>query len=122
MQETPLLDSSFQDPALHAQFRILVALARSMRDALAQPTSILAFEAAGLGSNDLISHLGSVAATHIIDGIENVEAIEGIWDACFANPKIRYAPPACRQVLDAARSQSLIEVRKPDSFSDLISA
>jgi hypothetical protein len=122
MQETPHLHSSFQDPALHAQFRILVALARSMRDALAQPASILAFETAGLGSNDLISHLGSIAASHIIDGIENVQEIDGIWDACFANPRIRYAPPACRKVLDAARSQSLIEVGKPDSFSDLISA
>jgi hypothetical protein len=122
MQGAAKFHASFQGSAIQTEFRILRALARVMRDSLDQPASITAFEESGLSANYVVAHLGSIAAAHMTEGIEDVSAITGIWDAYFASPKIRYAHDACRATLEAARARSLVEVNREDSLSDLTAA
>lgn len=119
MAESPQFDPSFEDTSLQAQFRILVALSRALSHAFNQPATLLTLEAARLSGNQVVGHLGTIFAAHIEDGVEEVGAIDGIWDAAFANPKLRSRSGPFREILEAVRAQSLVELQKPDSFSDL---
>lgn len=122
MPDIPQFDPSFEDTSLQAQFRILVALARALSHGLNQPATFLAFERAGLSGNQVVGHLGAIIAAHIEDGVEEVNAIDGIWDAAFAGPKFRNTIGPCRDILEAIRAQSLAELPKPNSFFDLATA
>jgi hypothetical protein len=122
MAVTPQFDPNFEDTSLRAQFRILLALSRALTHALNQPATFLAFERARLSGNQVVGHLGAIVAAHTEEGIEEVSAIDGIWEAAFASPKFRNTTGASREILEAIRAQSLAELPKPDAFSDLVDA
>jgi hypothetical protein len=111
--------SSFEDSAVQAQYRVLLALADGLRHVLSQAGTTRTLEAANLSVNELVTHVGLVAAQHIQDGVENAAEIEGIWNSCLAYPKISQASAACGKLLEAARTQSRVRLKSPAPFSEL---
>jgi hypothetical protein len=119
MQPTPEQHPNFRDSAVEAQFQILLAMADGLRLILNRADTVRILDAGDLATANLVTHLGTVAARHINNGISHVKQLDGVWNACFADPFISNAPAACRKLLETARSHSLASIKRQQDFRDL---
>lgn len=116
------LDSDFEAPALRAGLDVLFILARVLRNAFSDSTTIDSLESFDVDYINVAKVLGSVLADPQYS-LSKTSDIADIWTAFFLHRDIKHLPDEPRSILERIRDEAIaLAETQTDCIQDLLAA